>query len=205
MSARPPGMWRVAQIVVGSLLAVTLLIVGLGALLPRDWQVQESILINAPAPAVHAWVADLQRWPRWAQWNQAELWPRNQVSSPSSGAGATLHWYAQARGEQASGEVRIVRSDPSQGVWFESRTGDGEPARASIRYEQRPGVTLVTWQDQGHLPPVIGGLFMDLFQKRLQAHMTTGLEHLKDLVEGKALERESSAAGTSASGQTRAE
>jgi len=35
MSARPAGLWRVAQIVVGSLLAVALLIGGLGALLPR--------------------------------------------------------------------------------------------------------------------------------------------------------------------------
>src|SRR6185295_19194029 len=84
---QPRQLWRVAQIVVGSLLFVTLLIVGLGALLPRNWQVEESILINAPVASVHTWVGDLRRWPRWAQWNQAALWPENEVSEPSTGTG----------------------------------------------------------------------------------------------------------------------
>jgi hypothetical protein len=180
-----PGLGRVAQIVFGSLLLVTLLIGGIGALLPRDWQVEESILINAPAAAVHVWVGDLQRWPRWAQWNQAELWPQNQVSEPSTGTGATLRWYGRAssRDALASGETRIVRSDPREGVWFENHTQGGDASEAIVRYSERPGVTLVTWLDRGRLPPIIGGLFLDLFQKRLHDHMATGLERLKDLVE----------------------
>lgn len=180
-----PSLWRVAQIVVGSLLAVALLIVGLGALLPRDWKVQETILINAPPAAVHAWVGDLERWARWAQWNQSELWPQNRVSQPSSGPGATLRWYgrSQAEGESAAGEVRIVRSDPTSGVWFENRTPSSDLSEASVLYQERPSVTLVTWEDRGRLPPIIGGLFLDLFQKRLHSHMAGGLERLKDLVE----------------------
>ena len=152
-----PGLGRVAQIVLGSLLLVTLLIAGIGALLPRNWQVEESILINAPAASVHAWVGDLRRWPRWAQWNQAELWPQNQVSEPSTGPGATLRWYGRAssHGDLASGETRIVRSDPREGVWFESHTQGGDASEASVRYGERPGVTLVTWLDRGRLPPII--------------------------------------------------
>lgn len=179
------SLWRVAQIVGGSLLAVALVIVGLGALLPRDWRVQETILINAPPAEVHAWVGDLERWPQWAQWNQSELWPQNRVSKPSSGAGATLRWHAGARDGQEgpAGEVRIVRSDPTSGVWFENRTPSSELSEASVLYQERPSVTLVTWEDRGRLPPVIGGLFLDLFQKRLHSHMAGGLERLKDLVE----------------------
>lgn len=179
------SLWRVAQIVLGSLLAVAFLIVGIGALLPRDWYVQETILINAPASAVHAWVGDLERWPKWAQWNQPQLWPQNRVSQPSTGPGATLHWSAPARGggEPAVGEVRIVRSDLTSGVWFENRTPSSELSEASVRYQERPSVTLVTWEDRGRLPPVIGGLFLDLFQQRLRSHMSGGLERLKDLVE----------------------
>ena len=181
---RPTHLWRVALIVMGALLAVVSSIVGLGALLPRTWQVEESILINAPAPAVHAWVGDLKRWPRWAQWNQAALWPKNQVSEPSTGVGATLRWYGRARAgdELESGEVRIVRSEPHQGVWFENRIGNNAPSQTSITYAERAGVTQVTWQDRGQLPPIVGGLFRDLFQKRLREHMSTGLERLHDLV-----------------------
>jgi hypothetical protein len=172
---------RVAQIVVGVLVFTALLLAGLGALLPRTWHVEQSIMINAPAAAVHRYVSDLQYWSEWAQWNQAELAPHNQLGQPSAGTGATLSW--SGRGGKASGEVRITRSDPALGVWFESRAPDTEPSHAQIRYVPRPGVTEVVWRDEGRLPPVVGGLFLDLFQKRLGKHMTSGLERLKELVE----------------------
>jgi len=176
---------RVAQIVLGSLLAVALLLVGLGLLLPRHWHVEASIMINAPPDAIHARIDDLHHWPQWAQWNQSALAPQNHVGTPSSGLGATLTWYGRAAASDklTTGEVRIVRSEPSLGVWFESRTMGGAPSRASLTYSERPGVTEVTWRDDGELPPIVGGLFRDLFQKRLAQHMQAGLEKLKDLVE----------------------
>lgn len=172
---------RVAQIVLGVLIFTGLLLAGLGALLPRRWHVEQSIMINAPPAAVHRYVSDLHYWSEWAQWNQAELAPQNQVGSPGAGAGATLTWYG--RGGRASGEVHITRSDPALGVWFESRTPGSDPSTAQISYVQRPGVTEVTWRDEGRLPPIVGGLFLDLFQQRLGKHMTSGLERLKELVE----------------------
>lgn len=180
-----PHILRVAQIVLGSLLAVALLLVGLGLLLPRHWHVEASIMINAPAAAIHARVDDLEYWPRWAQWNHSELAPQNQLGAQRSGPGATLTWYGRnpSKDKVTTGEVRVVRSDPERGVWFESRTMGGEPSRASVTYEEKPGVTEVTWRDEGQLPPIVGGLFRDLFQKRLAQHMQGGLERLKDLVE----------------------
>lgn len=172
---------RVAQIVVGVLLFTALLLAGLGALLPRTWHVEQSIMINAPPAAVHRYVSDLHYWSEWAQWNQAELAPKNQVGTPSAGAGAALTWYG--RGGKASGEVRITSSDPERGVSFENRAPDTEPSKARLSYVPRPGVTEVLWRDEGRLPPVVGGLFLDLFQQRLGKHMTSGLERLKELVE----------------------
>ena len=172
---------RVAQIVVGVLVFTALLLVGLGALLPRSWHVEQSIMINATPAAVHRYVNDLGYWPEWAQWNQADLAPQNQLGARSSGVGAALSW--TGRGGKASGEVHITQSDPTLGVWFESRTAGGEPSIAQLRYVPGPGVTEVIWRDEGHLPPVIGGLFLDLFQQRLSKHMSAGLERLKELVE----------------------
>lgn len=172
---------RVAQIVVGVLAFTALLLAGLGALLPRRWHVEQSIMINAPPASVHRFVSDLGHWSEWAQWNQAELAPQNRVGDPRAGVGATLTWYG--RGGKASGEVRITQCDPAQGVTFESRAPDAEPSTAQIVYVQRPGVTEVIWRDEGQLPPIVGGLFLDLFQKRLGKHMSAGLERLKELVE----------------------
>ena len=184
MKARSPAL-RVAQIVLGVLALTALLLAGLGALLPRHWHVEQSVMINAPPAAVHAWVSDLRHWPDWAQWNQAELAPKNQVSTPSTGVGAKLTWYGRSDrgGNETAGEVRIVRSDPAQGVWFENRTSGSDPSHAQLTYVPKPGVTEVVWRDDGLLPPVVGGLFLDLFQKRLSKHMASGLERLKELVE----------------------
>jgi len=174
---------RVAQIVLGVLGLTGLLLGGLGALLPRRWHVEESVMINAPPAAIHAWVSDLRHWPKWALWNQADLAPQNQLSAPSEGAGAKLTWYGRGSDNPTSGEVRIVESDPVRGVRFENRTSGGEPSRAALTYVPRPGVTEVIWKDEGQLPPIVGGLFLDLFQKRLARHMSAGLERLKELVE----------------------
>ncbi len=180
-----PHVLRVAQIVLGALLAVALLLAGLGALLPRHWRVEQSIMINAPPVAIHAWVNDLRHWSEWAQWNKSELAPRNQIGAPSIGAGATLTWYGKAErdADLTSGEVRIVRSDAALGVWFENRTRGGDPSRAQVTYVPQPGVTEVFWRDEGELPLIVGGLFLDLFQKRLSQHMEAGLARLKNLVE----------------------
>jgi hypothetical protein len=179
-----PNLKRVAQIVGGVLLLTALILFGLGALLPRRWHVEERVMVNGPPSAVHLWVNDLRHFPEWAQWNQTELAPQNTISSPSSGPGATLTWYGRSDGhEPTTGEVRIIRSDPEQGVWFENRTRGGDPSHAQLTYVQRPGVTEVIWRDEGLLPPIVGGLFLDLFQKRLSQHMSSGLERLKELVE----------------------
>jgi hypothetical protein len=174
---------RVAQIVVGVLMLTGLLLAGLGALLPRRWYVEESVMINAPPAAIHAWVNDLRHWPDWAQWNQADLAPQNQVSTSSVGTGAKLTWYGRGGGSATAGEVRIVRSDPALGVWFENHTSGNDPSHATVTYVPRPGVTEVVWRDEGQLPPIVGGLFRDLFQKRLGKHMAAGLGRLKELVE----------------------
>jgi hypothetical protein len=178
-----PSLTRVAQIVVGVLMLTGLLLAGLGALLPRHWHVEESVMINAPPSAIHVWANDLRHWSEWAQWNQADLAPTNQVSSPSTGAGAKLTWRGRGRDNAAAGEVRILRSDPAHGVWFENHTRGGDPSRAELSYIPRSGVTEVVWRDEGDLPPIVGGLFLDLFQKRLGEHMQSGLARLKDLVE----------------------
>jgi Polyketide cyclase / dehydrase and lipid transport len=183
MTKPRPRLLPVLQIVILALIAVALLLAGVGALLPRHWRVERSIMINAPPAVIHRWAGDLRHWSRWAQWDQTALAPKNEIGEPSAGVGARLVWYGRAGSEESQGEVRIVQSDPARGVWFEHRISDGEPSRAELRYAPKPGVTEVIWLDEGQLPPVVGGLFLDYFQTRLAQHMGEGLARLKDLVE----------------------
>jgi hypothetical protein len=173
----------VFQIVLAAVAAVALLLVGIGALLPRQWRVERSIMINAPPERVHRWAEDLAYWSRWAQWDQGPLAPRNELGELSSGAGATLTWRGRGRSHETTGTVRITQSVPERGVWFEHRIDTSKPSTATLSFEPKPGVTQVTWRDEGELPPIIGGFLLDYFQTRLGEHMSEGLERLKQLVE----------------------
>jgi len=176
-----PRLLPVFQIVLGAVALVALVLTGIGAILPRHWRVERSLMINAPPSSVHRWAADLAYWPRWAQGNQGSLAPENQLGAPSAGVGATLTWRGRADG--TTGSVRITASDPERGVWFEHRIDAGKPSVAALRYTPKPGVTEVTWQDEGELPPVVGGFLLDYFQTRLGEHMGQGLARLKQLAE----------------------
>jgi hypothetical protein len=173
----------VFQMVLAAIAAVALLLIGIGALLPRQWRVERSIMIYAPPERVHRWAADLAYWSRWAQWDQGSLAPRNELGEPSSGPGATLTWRGRGRSHETTGTVRITQSEPARGVWFEHRVDGGKPTTATLSFEPKPGVTQVTWRDEGELPPIIGGFMLDYFQTRLAEHMGEGLERLEQLVE----------------------
>ena len=141
-------------------------------------------MINAPPAAIHRYAGDLQYWPIWAQWDRT-LSPANELSQPSTGVGAWLTWHGHGRksSDETEGEVRIVESDPNRGVRFEHRMPGGKASRAALLYAVKPGVTEVTWRDEGQLPPIVGGLFLDFFQTRLARHMAEGLTRLKAVVE----------------------
>jgi polyketide cyclase/dehydrase/lipid transport protein len=171
---------RVLAIVLGSLALVALLIVVLGAIMPSSWFVERSILINAPPSAVHAVVQDLAYWDDWAQWDQQGV-AVTERGPVKSGSGASLHFSAPEAG--ASGRVRILQSDVTQGVTFAIELDQGRASQATLSYSPRLATTEVTWRDQGELPPIIGALMRDLVQTRLAGHMEVGLRHLKDLVE----------------------
>lgn len=174
---------RVFSIVAAALLAVVGLLALIGAVLPRDWRVEESLVIEASPAEIHAFVNDLAHWTEWAQWDRSTLSPENRVSQPSAGPGAQLSWYDQrAEPSRVAGEVRIVESDPARGVWFENRVRGADPSRASLTFTPRAGGTVVTWQDSGRLTPIVGSLFRDYFQQKLSAHMATGLERLREKV-----------------------
>jgi polyketide cyclase/dehydrase/lipid transport protein len=176
----PPHAGRVLQIVIGSLVLVVLIIIALGAILPGTWNVQRSILINAPPSLVHAVASDLEYWDDWAQWDHHDQ-PAIELGPIRSGVGASLRFSTPGAAE--GGQVRILESDAQRGVTFEITIASGRPSRASLEYSVRLAATEVTWRDQGELPPIVGPLMRDLVETRLAGHMEVGLKRLKDQVE----------------------
>jgi hypothetical protein len=177
--ATPAQVRRVFQIVLGSVLLVVLVVASIGALLPKRWSVERSIVIGAPSARVHAIVSDLGNWSAWADPSAQRPGVVTELGPPTSGAGATLRW--QTSGAPAT-QVRILASDPQAGVRFELVAGTTR-SQAALRYRQGAGISEVFWQNEGTLMPVIGGLLRDVVQTRVGMHLEASLERLKALAE----------------------
>ncbi|MEW6434482.1 MAG: SRPBCC family protein [Myxococcota bacterium] len=163
-------------------LALLLLAVAVGSLLPRQWRVERSVVIAAPPERIHPFLDDLRRWPEWAAWNKEMdskvVWT---YGGPDRGVGARWAWNGPVMGK---GRMEIVASDPVKGLRIDEAI-ESETVNAHARFDFAPegAGTKVTWIDEGTLPPVVGGFFRGMIEDMLNQHFSTGLAKLKAAVE----------------------
>jgi uncharacterized protein YndB with AHSA1/START domain len=181
---------RKVLIILGS--AVLLLVIvwyGVGAALPTDYKVSRSIDIAADPEKVYQLVGHLDRWPEWTPWT-AEKYPDIVYTYPGAreGTGAVQTWTMDA----GSGRLEITAAEPSRGISYDLSFDEGEFASVGIiafaTDSSKPGVTSVTWSDQGKLESTMKrwfGLFLDSL---MGAQFEEGLATLKARAEEKAKE-----------------
>lgn len=165
--------------IVFSVLAVFLVIIGLGAVvgmfLPSQIDVSTSVEIQANAADVFTYINDLERWEEWTAWT-TEQYPdmERTFGDKKAGEGGKMMWQ-QAGG---AGELTIVSSDPSKGIEFDLSFEGGEPFRSAIALEEEAGVTTVTWSMKGERPFLLRYFPME---SAIKGDYDTGLAKLKSL------------------------
>jgi len=149
-------------------------------LLPSQWSVESSVVINAPPERIHPLVEDLHRWPDWSGPAQADRTLKYEYSGPEKGVGAEQRWSSSA----GRGSMKILSSDPATGIRFESAfLSDEVNGESSLIYAVEDDKTRVTWQGTGKLVPVVGALFLSSIEAGVQDYYRNALEQLKKLVE----------------------
>lgn len=152
-------------------LILIVLLLGIGFLLPSDWDVQRSVVINAPASAIYPVVATLRTWPEWTYWNHKRD-PKCEWSfeGPETGPGSIMKWDGKTH---LRGSLTIDRGDPATGIEYTLEMPDMTPMKGSIAFAAEGSGTRVTWRDSGKgngMPwsnwtlmlladPVMGGFF----------------------------------------------
>lgn len=178
-SGKPTGTFilKWLGILIG-LAVVTMVVVGL--FLPREWEVETSVEIDAEPEAVHALVGDLERWDEW-MFPEPEGHEGAKVDVEGSGVGATVSWNDQG----TRGTITFTKVDPERGVEWEGRIEtDSVNNHGSIRYEPLDeGGVRVTLRDTGTLPPVIGGYAVPVMNAGLREHFSGALGRLEQLAE----------------------
>ena len=166
--------------------ALVLLCVVIGLFLPNTWEVQASIVIDAPSERIHPYIDSPKRWVReigdvTAARMETDVSSYNYTfNDVESGAGAGWSWVS----DMDKGRIKWTKTDPQAGVWYESAIMTDEVnGGGSIVYEKVDGGTKVTWNDRGETWPVVGGYMKGAIEGALSEYFNEMLKTLKTTVE----------------------
>lgn len=157
------------------LLVLLIIAAVVGFLLPHDYRVEESVVINAKPSKIHELVGDLRRWDDWTPWKEMDPTVKVEFGAETKGVGASQTW----TGKDGTGFLKFTASDEDKGIEYEMKL-DEMPANGAIRYERVGDGTKVTWSMSGDMDmPVIGGYFALLAPRLIGGSFEKGLEKLK--------------------------
>jgi len=162
---------------------IVVVLVGVSFLLPMEYEVSRSIVIDANSRDVHVYVGDLRKWDEWTPWKDEDPTIKITFGDKTTGIGASQTWV----GESGDGELTFTRSDPRNGIAYNMAFDEGRlKSTGSILYTREGDGTTVTWNMKGKMEQVVIGPFFVLMMDSIVGKMyDAGLERLKQKVEGK--------------------
>lgn len=169
--------------VVLALLAIIVLFVVVGFLLPSRAHVERSITIEAPQATVFALVDGYRRFNDWSPWHGRDPETRYELEGPEFGVGAKMRW-ASDQPDVGSGSIETTASEPYSLVRSRLDFGPRGTAESFIRLEPAAAGTAVTWGFETGFGANLPGRYMGLmFNRWVGADYEAGLANLKELAE----------------------
>lgn len=159
---------------------VSLIIIGL--FLPHEFKAEQSIVIKADPAAIHPYVNDLKRWPKWTAWKEQDPGVVIRYGKVTSGVGASQVW----QGRHGKGHLHITASSPDNGIAYDIFFGnDTNPSISAIEYQHLgKDSSRVIWRLRGEIDvPVIGGYIALVVAAMTDKTYHKGLVRLKNLIE----------------------
>jgi len=164
------------------LLVLVVVFAVIGLVLPKDYDVERTIVIDAPPESVHVYVGDLGKWSEWTPWKDSDPTLSIIVGEQTTGVGASQSW----DGEGGDGELTFTASSPSEGVEYDLLFDNGAfESVAAVKYKTlNEQETEVRWSMSGEIAtPIIGGYFALMMDAMVGEMFDQGLDELKRRVE----------------------
>jgi hypothetical protein len=163
--------------------ALALIVIGGGYLLPASVHVERSAVLRADAGQIFPHINSLRRFHEWSPWAERDPNMKLDFAGPEEGIGARMSW-ASDKDEVGSGSQEIVESTANERVVTALDFGDMGKARASFQLQPEEVGTKIIWALDSELPanPFARwfGLFLD---GMVGPDYETGLKRLKAKVE----------------------
>jgi hypothetical protein len=103
---QPPEDSKMAKILSGLVVVIAVFLVVV-AMQPKDFSVERSAQMMAPAPVVYAQISDFRNWPDWSPWEGRDPAMEKKLSGAPQGTGAVYEW-TSAKQEVGTGRMSIT-------------------------------------------------------------------------------------------------
>jgi uncharacterized protein YndB with AHSA1/START domain len=161
---------------------VALAVVGVGFFLPSKFEVQRSVVIQAPPGKVYDLVSDPRTWAKWSVWNQRDPNMHVTYSGPPFGQGAKWAWVSASEG---SGSMEFVKVDPNRRIDYTLSFPEfGMKSAGEWQFEPQGTGTKVTWSNRGDVGANPLKHYLSWMMDRMVGpDFEAGLANLKKLAE----------------------
>ncbi len=147
-----------------------------------SWQVERSVVIDAPKSRIFPYLNRLKNWYLWTPWTrEIDSTLEWSYEGPDAGVGAIAYWEGL---DVARGRVEIIKSDPAKGVEYTLLLGGNFQAHGELSMKEVGQSVEVTWRDSGDVGwNVLARLMIDTLDQAIGPQFETGLNNLKETVE----------------------
>ncbi|MCA8962531.1 MAG: SRPBCC family protein [Planctomycetes bacterium] len=171
------------KIVIGLIVLIGLILLG-GYLLPSDYEVSRSVVIQSDEATIYPMIANLKRWQDWSPWTKERYEDmKSEYTGPEVGKDSKWSWTGDSSG---NGSLLITDADPKSGIAYDLRFEDYPVSKCHLslkRVDNGVEVTMTNAGSMGSAPWArYFGLMMD---SAMGAEFEKGLGNLKSLAEKK--------------------
>ncbi len=165
-----------------ALLLIVALVLGVGMLLPSEYTVVRTIVINSDEAAIYPMIANLEKWQEWCPWNK-ETYPDmdSKYTGPPMGKDAVWTWSGTKSG---NGKLKITGADPKTGIVYDLHFDEYPVSKCELSLKPVEGGIEVSMKNVGNVgnSPISRyfGLMMDGMMGK---EFEKGLEKLKATAE----------------------
>lgn len=166
------------------LAGLIVLILVVASLMPKNYNVEKSVIIKRSVSEVMGKVGDLNFYSQWNPWQQSDPTAKGTITGTPMTQGHRYAWTGKKVGE---GMLTLNRSDQRH-IHFDLEFFKPWKSKAKDNwlFEDwgQQNETKVTWQNSGELPWPMARLMGPMISKNLNQQFETGLSNLKKLCEG---------------------
>ena len=168
---------KITGIILAVLVAAFFII---AAFLPKNFHVEQSVVIDRPVEYPFNMVNTLVNWENWSPFSQNDSTLLNTYTGPASGVGSVMSWNSNKQGE---GTMKISESIPLERIITDLDFGEQGTSTAYFKFEEKDGKTTVFWGMDATTGYPVERVVYALMKSSMEAVFNKGLQNLKSVSE----------------------